>query len=229
MYGTNKKISWQLNPDPNKASYVPFYESFIIALDSETISDADFRFAVTEMCNMVFLNKEVSLEDLPDSLKTFFPGAVVSLFNAVHTDEKKSKAGKISAEKRKEKEQQEEAPKTTEKEKKKFIKPTVEELQKYIGENKLNVDVQSFLDYYNGNGWKVGKNPMKDWQATVRRWNRNNLSPPPKETPVVKNIVYENEICPECSRQFIRWDEPKQKFVCDSCLKIFRWEEIKNE
>lgn len=29
-----------------------------------------------------------------------------------------------------------------------------------------------FCDYYESNGWHVGKQPMKDWKATVRRWLR---------------------------------------------------------
>lgn len=32
---------------------------------------------------------------------------------------------------------------------------------------------QEFMDYYDSNGWKVGRNPMKDWKATARRWVRN--------------------------------------------------------
>ena len=26
------------------------------------------------------------------------------------------------------------------------------------------------MDFYDANGWKVGKNPMKDWKAAVRTW-----------------------------------------------------------
>jgi hypothetical protein len=29
------------------------------------------------------------------------------------------------------------------------------------------------VDYYTTNGWRVGKNPMKDWQAALRNWKRN--------------------------------------------------------
>jgi len=54
---------------------------------------------------------------------------------------------------------------------KRFTKPTLQELSDYISEKKLNVDPQQFMDYYDSNGWKVGRNPMKDWKATVRRWN----------------------------------------------------------
>jgi hypothetical protein len=31
-------------------------------------------------------------------------------------------------------------------------------------------EAEMFFNYYEGNGWKVGKNNMKDWKATVRTW-----------------------------------------------------------
>ena len=58
---------------------------------------------------------------------------------------------------------------------KKFVKPTIEELIDYCNYNFLNnVNVNKFIDYYESIGWKVGKNPMKDWQAAARTWHRNN-------------------------------------------------------
>ncbi len=57
---------------------------------------------------------------------------------------------------------------------KKFIKPTLEELKEYCTESSLSVDCQYFYDYYESNGWLVGKNKMKDWKATLRNWNRRN-------------------------------------------------------
>ena len=56
---------------------------------------------------------------------------------------------------------------------KKFIKPTVEEVQAYINEKGYNIDPHCFIDYYESNGWKVGRNSMKDWKAAVRNWARN--------------------------------------------------------
>lgn len=35
------------------------------------------------------------------------------------------------------------------------------------------VEAQRYWDYYQSNGWKVGRNPMKDWKAAVRNWQRN--------------------------------------------------------
>lgn len=56
--------------------------------------------------------------------------------------------------------------------KEKFVKPSVEEVKKYIVEKKLNVNAENFIDYYEANGWCVGKNKMKDWKATLRNWHR---------------------------------------------------------
>lgn len=59
---------------------------------------------------------------------------------------------------------------------KKFIKPTFEEVQAYCHERKNNVDVARWFDYYTANGWKVGKNAMKDWRAAVRTWERGSVA-----------------------------------------------------
>ncbi|MFZ5989441.1 MAG: phage replisome organizer N-terminal domain-containing protein [Bacillota bacterium] len=56
---------------------------------------------------------------------------------------------------------------------KKFIKPSLEEVKAYCNERKNNVDPQRWYDYYSANGWKVGKNPMKDWKAAVRTWEKS--------------------------------------------------------
>ena len=53
-----------------------------------------------------------------------------------------------------------------------FIQPTFEEIQNYCIERQNDVDPQRFIDYYTANGWKVGKNQMKDWRAAVRTWER---------------------------------------------------------
>ena len=57
-----------------------------------------------------------------------------------------------------------------------FVKPTLEEVTAYCQERKNRVNPERFLDYYNSNGWKVGRNPMKDWKATVRNWEKNETS-----------------------------------------------------
>lgn len=66
----------------------------------------------------------------------------------------------------------EESP-TTKTKRKRFTPPTVEEVQAYCRERKNNVNAQRFVDYYTANGWKAGRNPMKDWKACVRTWEQN--------------------------------------------------------
>lgn len=51
-----------------------------------------------------------------------------------------------------------------------FKKPSLEELEVYAKELEANFSVNHFFDYYEANGWKVGKNSMKDWRATMRMW-----------------------------------------------------------
>ncbi len=46
---------------------------------------------------------------------------------------------------------------------------TIKDVVDFIGEKTGN----EFWDYYESNGWRVGRNPMKDWKAAARRWQRN--------------------------------------------------------
>jgi hypothetical protein len=52
-------------------------------------------------------------------------------------------------------------------------KPSLEEIQKYCKERKNNVNPNKFFNWYESNGWKVGKNPMKDWRAAIRTWEES--------------------------------------------------------
>lgn len=53
-----------------------------------------------------------------------------------------------------------------------FKAPTLEDLKSFCLENNLELNASDFLNYYDSNGWMVGKNKMKDWKATVRRWSK---------------------------------------------------------
>lgn len=66
-----------------------------------------------------------------------------------------------------------------------FTQPTIEEVKVYCNENGFKVDAERFVAYYESNGWRVGRNPMKDWRAAVRTWARNDAgsySAPSKPT-----------------------------------------------
>lgn len=60
-----------------------------------------------------------------------------------------------------------------------FSKPGDADLSSYFREiGSTGQEAKRFRDFYDSNGWKVGKNPMKDWQASARNWVGRN-------TPVV--------------------------------------------
>ncbi|MCL4193867.1 MAG: hypothetical protein KJZ87_19165 [Thermoguttaceae bacterium] len=56
-----------------------------------------------------------------------------------------------------------------------FVEPTVEEVRAYCHERGNAVDPQRFIDHYTANGWRVGKNPMRDWKAAIRTWEKNGV------------------------------------------------------
>ena len=70
-----------------------------------------------------------------------------------------------------------------------FAKPTLDEVSAYCeerqrtkGTEKRNaVDPERFFAYYESNGWKVGRNAMKDWKAAIRTWERNSFTSNPRK------------------------------------------------
>jgi len=56
-----------------------------------------------------------------------------------------------------------------------FKKPTVVEIFDYACEKLSKDDALAFTEkfhaHYEANGWKVGRNQMKDWKAAVRTWD----------------------------------------------------------
>ena len=68
--------------------------------------------------------------------------------------------------------------------------PTLSEVKAYCQDRHREghpaVNPEAFVDFYSSNGWKVGKNSMKDWKAAVRTWEQREKKPqrdPPREQP----------------------------------------------
>ena len=59
-----------------------------------------------------------------------------------------------------------------------FEIPTLDEVKSYCQERNNGVDAERFIDFYASKGWKVGNQPMKDWRAAVRTWERSSASAP---------------------------------------------------
>ena len=57
-----------------------------------------------------------------------------------------------------------------------FAPPSLQDVQAYCTERQNTVNPEHFIDHYTANGWKVGKNPMKDWKAAVRTWEKNHAT-----------------------------------------------------
>jgi hypothetical protein len=59
-----------------------------------------------------------------------------------------------------------------------FKKPTLDEIQLYANSIKTEqpIDCERFYDHYESVGWYVGKAPMVDWKAMVRKWGKRQKS-----------------------------------------------------
>lgn len=86
---------------------------------------------------------------------------------------------------------------TTSAEKKQpFKKPTVVEIYEYACEKLSNDDALKFTEkfhaHYEANGWKVGRNPMKDWKAAVRKWDLSTFVTTNQQTKI-KNGKFDSD------------------------------------
>jgi uncharacterized protein YdaU (DUF1376 family) len=55
---------------------------------------------------------------------------------------------------------------------KRFQPPTISEIVEYCQERKSRIDPEKFFAYYESNGWRVGRNPMKSWKAAITTWEK---------------------------------------------------------
>lgn len=53
-----------------------------------------------------------------------------------------------------------------------FQPPTLEEVKGYWFAQGFSSDPEVFWNYYEANGWRVGKNPMKNWKSTAQNWEK---------------------------------------------------------
>lgn len=58
----------------------------------------------------------------------------------------------------------------------KFVKPSVDDVKarfRDLGVSNFEPEAERFWSYYESNGWKVGRNSMKSWQAACVNWSKN--------------------------------------------------------
>jgi hypothetical protein len=56
---------------------------------------------------------------------------------------------------------------------KSFKVPELNAVIDYFTEKEHMGEAEKFFNYYESNGWKVGKNPMKNWKAAANNWINN--------------------------------------------------------
>lgn len=73
-----------------------------------------------------------------------------------------------------------------------FSPPSVEAVREYCNEHGYSISPERFVQYYTERGWMVGKDPMTDWQAVVRRWEeteRQQGSPASNVDPMILKAI----------------------------------------
>jgi len=55
-------------------------------------------------------------------------------------------------------------------------KPTIEEVTALFKTKGFEAEAVGFYNFYESNGWRVGKNPMKKWAAAAANWIRSNTN-----------------------------------------------------
>jgi hypothetical protein len=56
---------------------------------------------------------------------------------------------------------------------KRFSPPSVADVAAHVKENGYTFSADRFVAHYESKGWKIGKTPMKSWQAACRTWQSN--------------------------------------------------------
>jgi hypothetical protein len=78
-----------------------------------------------------------------------------------------------------------------------FTKPTVVEIFDYACEKLSKDDALAFTEkfhaHYEANGWKVGRNQMKDWKAAVRTWDLTKFATQTNQQTKIKNGKFDSD------------------------------------
>ena len=74
-----------------------------------------------------------------------------------------------------------------------------------MGKSGTEAQADRFRAFYESNGWRVGQNPMRNWQAAATVWMaRDRERPAPAETYVPKNKAFYATRPPEQAKDFLK-------------------------
>lgn len=109
-----------------------------------------------------------------------------------------------------------------------FTRPTENDIYNFMGEyavqkhmqwtdEKINTESAKFFNYYEANGWKQGRNPMKDWKASARNWMGNNSKFDQNQKPNTygtkskfDNVAHYQNVAAQIAADFAREREVQQ-------------------
>ena len=79
----------------------------------------------------------------------------------------------------------------------KFVRPTVKEIYDYACEKLSDAGALKFTEkfyaHYESNGWKVGRNQMKDWKAAIRTWDLTAFETTTNQNTKIKNGKFDSD------------------------------------
>jgi uncharacterized protein YdaU (DUF1376 family) len=62
-----------------------------------------------------------------------------------------------------------------------FAPPAIQEIRDCVSDHGYAVDPEAFFFHYEGNGWMVGKNKMKNWKMALASWNKRESNKPKQQ------------------------------------------------
>jgi hypothetical protein len=72
----------------------------------------------------------------------------------------------------------------------KFVPPTLEEVKKYVADEKLNVDPVEFFKGYDHGDWEDTKgNPVRNWKLKIRYWHKTSRKTKEQSQPETPSYV----------------------------------------
>ena len=94
-----------------------------------------------------------------------------------------------------------------------FTPPTPDEVAAYCRERGNTVDAERFCDFYASKGWRIGNQPMRDWRAAVRTWEKRG------ETQAAQRAA------PGGKEQMLRYTSEERKKTYSAAILDFDGEE----
>lgn len=115
----------------------------------------------------------------PDEKDGFYPFFVL-IRDDMMSEKKRAKRReerKVLAQKTRKPKETPPSPPVEPRKKTRFQKPTLEDVKAYCEEKGYEkVDPEKWISFYEANGWKVGRNPMKNWKSSLAYWQNNDFN-----------------------------------------------------